>query len=663
MRISLGVILILATAAVCPAQVTFNEYPLSTGGTGPYYITSGPDGNLWFSEDLQNKIGRITTAGTITEFPTDSHVRGITTGPDGNLWLVEPNANQVVRRTIGGIVTAFPIPTAKACPDSITAGPDGNLWFPETANCVGGPLMTQIGRITTAGVITEFPVPTSGAQPTGITSGPDGNLWFVENAGNNVGRITTAGVVSEFPVPTPICGLFSIAAGSDGNLWFTEGGGNKIGRITVAGIITEFPLPSPGSQPGTITAGVDGNLWFTDETRSQIGQITPAGVITEFPVPTRGSEPFGITLGPDGDLWFTEFLASKIGKATLPCASPTITALAANPNGPCITSPNDGASPQSQFAAISGTGTPRDTLNVLVGGFSVGQVQVDSEGNWEALPYVSLYGSSVTVQVQDQTSSNLSNTITVHPSLAAFLPGPSSPPNSLTALLPLRKADIFVTASDTSPQYFLYGPNYTHAALYLGGDSNGTPLIAEAITAAEAGSLIGTAGQVRSIPLDQSLAWTQSQRISAWHPKPALALSGATRSAIVTWAQNITSQGLPYWTNGDFALIAGADTLYLLNQTHFLPAYLNKIYALTTSTSTFICSTLVWRAYYEGTGHTLDTSHPNLMSAQPVSLMSTFGPGFISLLDQPPVGCTGCAGSVFMVPETLVRTGLLSQIF
>lgn len=61
----------------------------------------------------------------------------------------------------------------------------------------------------------------------------------------------------------------------------------------------------------------------------------------------------------------------------------------------CITSPSDGASPRSQFVALSGTGTAGDTLSVLVGGVSVGQVAVDSEGNWEALPYVSLYGSRV----------------------------------------------------------------------------------------------------------------------------------------------------------------------------------------------------------------------------------------------------------------------------
>jgi hypothetical protein len=56
---------------------------------------------------------------------------------------------------------------------------------------------------------------------------------------------------------------------------------------------------------------------------------------------------------------------------------------------PCITNPKDGASPQSQFAALSGTGTPGNILSVLVGGFPAGSVTVDSEGNWEALPYVS----------------------------------------------------------------------------------------------------------------------------------------------------------------------------------------------------------------------------------------------------------------------------------
>ena len=34
----------------------------------PSGITAGPDGNLWFTEAAAT-IGRITPAGTVTEFP------------------------------------------------------------------------------------------------------------------------------------------------------------------------------------------------------------------------------------------------------------------------------------------------------------------------------------------------------------------------------------------------------------------------------------------------------------------------------------------------------------------------------------------------------------------------------------------------------------------
>ena len=75
------------------------EYPLLRG-SAPFEITSGSDGNLWFTEG--NKIGRITPAGSITEFPlpkADSEPLGIAPGPDGNLWFTEFRGNRIGRIT------------------------------------------------------------------------------------------------------------------------------------------------------------------------------------------------------------------------------------------------------------------------------------------------------------------------------------------------------------------------------------------------------------------------------------------------------------------------------------------------------------------------------------------------------------------------------------
>ena len=52
----------LSTAPAWAAG-TVTVFPVSSP---PYFITSGPDGNLWFTLGETGQIGRITTSGTIT---------------------------------------------------------------------------------------------------------------------------------------------------------------------------------------------------------------------------------------------------------------------------------------------------------------------------------------------------------------------------------------------------------------------------------------------------------------------------------------------------------------------------------------------------------------------------------------------------------------------
>ena len=77
-----------------------------TAGAHPSEITVGPDGNLWFTEEDGNRIGRITPGGVVTEFTSGisagARPMGITAGPDGNLWFTEYSGNRIGRITPTG---------------------------------------------------------------------------------------------------------------------------------------------------------------------------------------------------------------------------------------------------------------------------------------------------------------------------------------------------------------------------------------------------------------------------------------------------------------------------------------------------------------------------------------------------------------------------------
>jgi streptogramin lyase len=115
-------------------------------------LIAGSDGNLWFAEagaqaDFDSgagRIGRITTAGTLSEFSTGLN--------------------------------------ATSEPEFITKGPDGNMWFTDNQGF--------IGNITTDGVINEQAYGLGVGQPLrGITAGPDGALWFALVGPGRIGRL------------------------------------------------------------------------------------------------------------------------------------------------------------------------------------------------------------------------------------------------------------------------------------------------------------------------------------------------------------------------------------------------------------------------------------------------------------------------------------------
>jgi streptogramin lyase len=294
----------------CPAPVA----PAPPGGTcQPAGITAGPDGNIWFTEENGNRIGRITPGGAITEFglPAGSLPVEITPGPDGALWFTEAGSNSIGRITTSGAITHRSVSGA---PDGIVAGPDGNIWFTE-------PAANRIGKLAISGGSPTYFLSSSLNEPGDITVGPDNRLWFTQGLGGKIGAIPTSatggGDISHFPSGGGLNDPSGITS-SAGALWFTEFGASQVRRIDTSGNIG---APTPvGAGPSAIATGADGALWFTETIAGRIGRITPSGVLTnEFPASSPGAQPGGISAGPDGALWFTEFVGNNIGRlATAP---------------------------------------------------------------------------------------------------------------------------------------------------------------------------------------------------------------------------------------------------------------------------------------------------------------------------------------------------------
>ena len=312
--------------------VAIHEFPIPTPASHPSFIATGPDGDLYFTETVADRIGRLDPkTGAIAEFrvPTvNGSPLGIATGSDGNVWFTEDRAGKIGRLNPGtGAIKEFAIPTPHSGPIAITAGPGGDLFFAEQAG--------KIGRIVPkTGAITEYAEPAPAGNLQGIAAGRDGNLYVTDATNDDVVQFDPKTHAFQFaPIPTPDAGPGAIAAGPGGFLFFTEADGNAIGRLDpLTGDIGEAPIPTASSAPQGITAGLDGFVWFAEGNGNKLGRVDPnTGAIVETAVPTAHSDPTGITTGPDGNLWFVETLGNKIGRAVIPVVTTTSLVLAPSP--------------------------------------------------------------------------------------------------------------------------------------------------------------------------------------------------------------------------------------------------------------------------------------------------------------------------------------------
>lgn len=304
----------LGTAYADPLG-TVTSYLLPTSGAGPYAIAEGPDGNLWFTEQTGNKVGRITPSGTITEYSlaqSNSYPADIVSGPGGALWFTSSNGGYVGKITTSGVVTQYSLPSG-AQPLGITVGPDGDLWI---AGYTGYP-SGQIYRMSDNGSYKTYTLNHSDTMPSFIVSDPvHDEVWVGERDHNLNGWITKIsmdGSETDYALPTQTTGIQTLTQGSDGDIYFVYGDSTShdyIGKIDDSGVMTTADLGS-GHGLWYIREGLDGSLWATDGT----GEVYKIDSSLNTSLVASGlSYPIGLASGSDGNMWVAQFSGNKITK-------------------------------------------------------------------------------------------------------------------------------------------------------------------------------------------------------------------------------------------------------------------------------------------------------------------------------------------------------------
>jgi len=252
---------------VAELSVTIREWAVPTIGAHPHDPAVGPDGSLWFTEQMVDKLGRLDPkTGEVKEYPL---VEGKNSGPHG-----------------------------------LVADRDGNIWF--TANFGG-----YIGKLDPrTGKVTQYPMPSEKADdPHTAVFDANGMLWFTVQGGNMVGRLDPkTGKIELKEVPTEGALPYGIQINSKGAPIFCELGTNKMASINPQSMdITEYTLPA-GVRPRRLAIAADDTVYFTDFKSGHLGTLnTATRAVKLYASPGGGeSNPYGITITPDGMVWYSE---------------------------------------------------------------------------------------------------------------------------------------------------------------------------------------------------------------------------------------------------------------------------------------------------------------------------------------------------------------------
>lgn len=297
------------------SNVIFTQFDIPTFDSQPHNVFSARNGELWFSERAERKVGHLDPrTGQFREFPIPDGiglVRPIVEDQQGTIWW---GAGRTLAKMDPqtGQWNLYPHPEGFAGSHTIVVGLDGKIYMTNNQAEDRAAIISFDPQTET---FKQYPIQTRDARPYGIVVDSHNHIWFCYMGGHKIGMLDPATeVITEYPTPTPNSGPRRPAVDRDDNIWFVEYNTNKLGRLDHdTGRITEWEIPTANSAPYELAVDLRGIVWFSEFGANKLGRFDPAtGQFTEYALPGQDSQVRKMTVDPSGDIWLAEFNNSRI---------------------------------------------------------------------------------------------------------------------------------------------------------------------------------------------------------------------------------------------------------------------------------------------------------------------------------------------------------------
>ena len=256
----------------------------------PSGIAVSTSGDVYFCDQTNNRIRKISTSGIITTIAGSG-----TAGSTGD----------------GGAATAAKLDI----PMGVAVDASGNVYIADFNNA-------KIRKVNTSGIIStaigtgSIAYSSDGtlatammmAKPTGVAVDGSGNIYFVEQTNHIVRKANAAGVISTIAgnrgagfsgdggqgTAAALSYPFGVTTDASGNVIIIDNGNNRIRKVTTAGIITTIAGNGSAGYSGDggnataaalnnisgIAYDASGNLLIADQNNNRIRKVTTAGIIS-----------------------------------------------------------------------------------------------------------------------------------------------------------------------------------------------------------------------------------------------------------------------------------------------------------------------------------------------------------------------------------------------